>query len=259
MSLTIKFALFISMLCLMLVGGLTWFSYQTAKGDLEDSIGERLQAVVSSGAFGIDGDLHDSIRSKEDTEGEAFIKIRDHLRMLKEANNLKEEIYTFRNKGEKLEFVVMTHQRPFYGDEYGIREAMRPTLIDGKPARTGLYEDSNGHWISAYAPIFDSQGQVVGLLEADVRVEEFEVLLKQEALYLALKGSGFAGVGMILSFMLAGTVTRRLNYLTDLTEKISLGKMDTPIEVKGSDEVARLGASLERMRESLKIAAEMIE
>ena len=46
--------------------------------------------------------------------------------------------------------------------------------------------------------------------------------------------------------------------LTELTEKISLGKVDTAVPVKGNDEVATLAKALDRMRESVKIAAELL-
>ncbi|MDJ0836297.1 MAG: HAMP domain-containing protein [Acidobacteriota bacterium] len=266
MSLKIKFALFTSLLCIVVIAGITSLSYLNARLQLEKSLGERLEAIVRTGALGLDGTLHDTISVEGDAatrnkqaETETFIQMRDHLRALKKANNLSQELYTFRQVGNKLHFVVMTNDKPYIGDEYEIRQEMLPTLKDGKPARTGLYSDDHGHWLSAYAPIFDQDGNISGLLEADIRVEEFEALLGQQAFLMFIKGCGFGLVAVLLSFLLAGTVTSKINYLTDITEKISLGKMDTPIKLQGKDEVARLGASLERMRESLKIAAEMME
>jgi len=259
MSLTVKFALFTSALCTLIIAGIIYLAYLDDHQKLEDSIGQRLEAIVRSAAIEIDGTAHDRIQGPEDAETPAFITIRDHLRLIKEANDLSQELYTFRRSGERLQFIVMTHEKPFIGDTYEIRKEMLPTLNDGKPGRTGLYHDTHGAWISAYAPILDQNGHISGLLEADVRVDEFEALLREQAVALFVKGLGFVVLAVVLSFLLARTVTKKLNYLTDITEKISLGKMETPISVKGSDEVAKLGVSLERMRESLRIAAEMIE
>lgn len=259
MSLTIRFALFTSLLCLLIIGGISYFSYRLSFNDMEDRIGRRLEAVVSSGALQLDGGLHDSIRGPEDAESEAFIEMRDYLRELKVANSLNEELYTFRREGEEVVFIVMTHGKPFIGDTYTIRPEMLPTLNDGKPNHTGVYGDKHGEWISAYAPIFDSEGHVSGLLEADIRFEEFRSLLLGEYMSLLIIYVIFALVAVVLSFLLAKQVTRKLNYLTDITEKISLGRVDTPIEMSGSDEVSKLGASLERMRESLKIASQLMD
>lgn len=262
MSLNLKFAVFTSLLCIMIIAGITWLAYILAYRELETHLGEKLQAIASTAALGIDGDRHDSIRATKDNymeihQQEPFTTIREHLREVKAVNDLKQELYTFRREGGKLHYVVMTHERS-YVDTYDIKPDMLPTLNDGKPSFTGVYGDENGHWISGYGPIRDQGGAVVGLLEVDYRVDEFMALLKAKYRPLILKALVFAVLAVIGSFLLAKTVTRRLNYLTDITEKISLGKMDQPIEVKGSDEVAKLGTSLERMRESLKIAAELI-
>ena len=259
MSLTLKFALFTSLLCAFIIGGISYLSYRMAYVDLETSLGQRLEAVVRSGAMQIDGNLHDQVQTMEDQNSQAFLSIRDYLHRLKRANDLQSPVYTFRQVGDELRFVVMTNERPFIGDPYQIRREMLPTLQKGMPTHTGVYEDENGGWISAYAPILDGDGHLAGLLEADIHVDHFIVILRGKFRRLLLKGLAFMVFAVFMSFLLAKTVTRKLNYLTRITEKISLGKTETPIVMKGKDEVSKLAASLERMRESLKIAAEMID
>ncbi len=259
MSLSIRFALFTSLLCCGIIGGITYLSYRISYRQLEISVGERLEAVVRSGAIGVDGSLHDTIKSNEDAASEAFLSIQSYLRKLKKANDLDTDVYTMRRVGESLSFVVMTNEKPFVGDTYSIREEMLPTLNRGIASSTGVYQDTHGSWISAYAPILDQQGQLSGILEADVEVQTFLTLLHERFRWLVLKGVGFAVFAVLMSFLLARTVTRKLVYLTDVTEKISLGKLQQSIQIKGSDEVAKLGHSLERMRESLKMAAELIQ
>lgn len=259
MSLTLKFALFTSALCLLIIAGITYMSYLISYRELERSLGMQLETIVRTGAIGIDGNMHDQIKSNDDVDGQAFQTIRNHLLAIKEANQLDTEVYTFRQMGEQLMFIVMTNEKPYVGDTYSIRPEMRPTLTKGQPAHTGVYGDSHGEWISAYAPIRDANGNLSGLLEADYEVHTFFALLREKFLFLLLKSLGFAAVAIIASFLLARSVTRKLVYLTDITEKISLGKLDKEIEVKGTDEVATLGASLERMRESLVIASKMLD
>ena len=259
MSLKVRFALFTSLLCILLIGGITVLLYHFSYKDLEYSMGQRLEAIVRSGAIQIDGTLHDQIKSNDDVGTEAFIAIRDHLLALKKANQLETEIYTLRRTGEKLEFVVMTNRKPYVGDTYTIRREMLPTLNKGIPARTGVYHDTHGSWISAYAPIFDRDGQISGLLEADYEMDTFLAYLRDRFMTLLLAALVFSVLAIILSISLAHSITARLTYLIEMTEKISLGSMDTAIEIKGRDEVAVLGQSLERMRESLVLAAKMLD
>jgi len=259
MSLSIKFTLFTSTLCILIIAAICFLAYQNAYHNVEVSVGERLEAIAATGAIGISGDLHDQVLVKGDETTEAFLSIREHLLAIKERNNLSQEVYTFRRVGEELEFVVMTNEKPFIGDTYSIREEMWPTLNEGRTAHTGVYRDAHGSWMSAYAPVLDSQGHFSGLLEVDIHVDEFLELTRRQFRILLVKGAAFAVLAVILSFFLAKTVTRRIVHLTEVTEKISLGRMDAPIRIKGSDEVAKLGRALDRMRESIKIASELID
>ena len=213
MNLTYRFALFTSLLCLVIIGGITILSYGISARELESSVGQRLEAIVRSAAIHIDGTQLEQVLESMDAQSEAFISIRDDLRALKEANSLSTDIYTLTRVGETLKFGVMTNEKPFIGDEYSIRPEMLPTLNDSKPSRTGIYTDVHGEWISAYAPILDRDGRISGLLEADIRVDEYMAVLRGKFFWLVWKGVGFGLFAVIVSFLLAKTVTRKLVYL----------------------------------------------
>jgi hypothetical protein len=50
---------------------------------------------------------------------------------------------------------------------------MIPVLEKGTVTATELYRDEHGEWISAYAPIRDARGAIVGLLEVDKDSQEY--------------------------------------------------------------------------------------
>ena len=135
-----------------------------------ENLQNELKAIASTAALEIDGDLHDQIRVAQDADTEAFRTMRDHLRAVQKANHVQyDHIYTFfRDPDEGIvRFGVMLHDTPFVGDPYELRPEMLPVFDDGAMAATELYEDEHGKWISAYAPIRNSAGHVVGLLEVD--------------------------------------------------------------------------------------------
>ena len=89
-----------------------------------------------------------------------------------------EHIYTFRLDGDSVRFTVFTHDeesvyRPKIGEGYTLQPGMLQVFKSGLPHVRDLYTDENGQWISAYAPIRDSQGNVVGLLEVDEQAEAY--------------------------------------------------------------------------------------
>ena len=238
---------------------LIYFSYRTSYSDLEKSIGERLEAIASTGALMIDGDWHDQIKTNEDADTEAFKKLQKILRDIKEKNNINTPVYTFRREEGKVKFIVMTNLKPFIGDTYDIREEMWPALNEGKTSHTKIYKDENGIWLTAYAPIFDSNGQISGILDVDMKLETFLQELQTKRNRLLIISAIILATGILLSFLLSRRLVRDLRYLSDITEKISTGMMDRSIKIKSTDEVGELAESLERMRVSLKMAMEMIE
>jgi methyl-accepting chemotaxis protein len=258
-GLGLKIMFFTFLLLVITAGILIYFSYQTSKTDLEVSIGQRLESIASTGALMIDGDLHRQITSMADVKGEAFLKLQEVLRKIKKANNLKEELYTFQRKGDKLHYVVMSHEgTPFVGDTYQIREEMWPALNEGKPSHTKIFRDEHGIWMSAYAPIYDSSGSIAGILDVDIKLMEFQQELSKKVNRLITISVILMMVAIILSFLLSRGLVKKLRYLSDITQKISTGMMDRSISIKSKDEVGELAASLERMRVSLKMAMEMI-
>jgi methyl-accepting chemotaxis protein len=256
-GLGLKIMVFTFLLLVVTAGILIYFSYKTLYADLEKSIGQRLEAIAATGALMIDGDLHDQIRGAEDADSEGFKKIRQVLRDIKRINNLKEEVYTFRREAGKLKFIVMSHEKP-YIDTYDIRPAMWPALNEGKTCHTKIFTDENGDWISAYAPIFDSKGQISGILDVDIHLETFQQELRTKVNRLVIISAVIMIVAILLSFLLSRGLVGKLRYLSQITEKISTGMMDRSIEVKSRDEVGELARSLERMRVSLKMAMDMI-
>ncbi|UCH98326.1 MAG: HAMP domain-containing protein [Candidatus Aminicenantes bacterium] len=238
---------------------LIYFSYRTSYLDLEKAIGERLQAIAATGALMIDGDLHDQIKTQEDANTEAFKKLQKVLREIKKKNNLNSPVYTFRREGETLKFIVMTQEKTYIGDTYSIREEMWPTLNQGKANHTRIYKDAHGIWLSAYAPILDSRGQISGILEVDIKLETFLQELQKKRNRLLIISAIILAVGILLSFLLSRRMVKNLRYLSDITGKISTGMVDRSIKIKSKDEVGELAESLERMRVSLKMAMEMIE
>jgi serine phosphatase RsbU (regulator of sigma subunit) len=134
-----------------------------------------LQAIARTAALQLDGDLHRQVAQTRDPNDPAFIALRDALLAVRRANpELSErQIYTFYRAGEHVCFGVMTQETPFVGDPYELREGMLGVFERGESHVTDLYEDEYGRWVSAYAPIRDSEGQVTGLLEVDHLADEY--------------------------------------------------------------------------------------
>jgi len=54
-------------------------------------------------------------------------------------------------------------------------------------------------------------------------------------------------------------VIRPILYLSEVADKISMGELDTPVQVEGKGEVRVLAESIERMQTSVKAAIERLQ
>jgi len=98
--------------------------------------------------------------------------------------------------------------------------------------------------------IGDTGGEAhVGLFTADV-----DRAVRQSLFPLLIFLLVIAFLGGLCFLMVAQTISRPIHLLSQAAERISLGELDMPIEVKGGGEISDLAASLERMRFSIKAA-----
>ncbi|MEM6315733.1 MAG: hypothetical protein AAF743_16720, partial [Planctomycetota bacterium] len=152
------------------------------RGQVEADLRSELRAIAGTAALLIDGDLHEEVARAQILNGNgaetpAFAAIREQLFAVRDRNGLPaEQVYTFYRDPDSrfvAHFGVMTHPTPFTGDPYDLSEIMQVVFDQNAVADRPLYTDNNGTWISAYAPIHNARGDVVGILEVDRNVEEF--------------------------------------------------------------------------------------
>lgn len=116
-----------------------------------------------------------------------------------------------------------------------------------------FYTDKWGTFLSAYAPIRDSSGTVVGLLGVDMKRDR--VVARQEyidnTIYFVM-GAGILLAGLFI-LLFSKTIIRDVQHLNDVANRISTGDMDVDIDVSRKDEIGELADSFGRMVASLKI------
>ena len=64
---------------------------------------------------------------------------------------------------------------------------------------------------------------------------------------------------LMVIYFYSRSVVRPIRYLSEVADKISMGELDTPIQIKGKGEVGALAESIERMQTSVKAAIERLQ
>ncbi|MTI39965.1 sensor histidine kinase [Fulvivirga lutimaris] len=143
---------------------------------------QKLRSVAVTASMMIDGDDHqylsrnykrknDLIDSKDDS---VYMELHQVLKNIKELNNLSSPIYTmvYNGKSDEYEFIITSSDEPYYRHMF----VNYPSQLKMNYAYGGVideYQTENGTWLSAFAPIKNSKGEVVANLQVDEKFDDF--------------------------------------------------------------------------------------
>lgn len=158
------------------------FQYRTQLGIFEAKELARLSAISNTLALSLDGNELEALKArypdKDDVklneDDSSYFRIREKLLGAMKANDLSTTIYTMSRDDEQGDFyfLVSTSDTPFWKHTY----MEFPEVLVEKYDTGGTippYEDENGTWLSAFAPVKNSAGQTVALLQIDEKFDTF--------------------------------------------------------------------------------------
>ena len=236
---------------------LSVFSIIFIRKRLVATLGDNLTRSASTVAPFLDGDLHQLVPSDEDGSGEAFQNLRAVLAKARDGQGLPaEQIYTIRplaGDSERMEFVVMTHPRSFVGDTLARNAVMNEVLRTGRPAATKIYTTNKGQWISAFAPIRGSGGDIVGLLEVDASYLEFQQTFMRTAAPIFIGVVALPIILTIVAILLAARISAPLRVIRDRMQELRAGEGDLTrrLNLTGSDEIAATADHIDTFNASI--------
>jgi serine phosphatase RsbU (regulator of sigma subunit) len=200
---------------------------------------EILKATVTSLAYNIDGDEHQALVEKYEWRDEItslsqdsiYFKIHANLKNAQLKNNFDSPIYTLiYDKDEKIFYYIVKsdssidyrHSYEFFPDK--LHEKMKEGGVIEK------YRNEKGTWLSAFEPIRNSKGEVIGIIEADVNFTVFQ----NEVFYHYLNESLVAlAVIVLLALILIPYIIRILR--EDENIKLELMEQKSIIDAKNKD------------------------
>lgn len=251
-KLTVSFIVLI-----LVVSGLTFvYTYGETKNALKETTQEELRGLASVIATQIDGDAMAALQPG-DEETPVFIAIRDQLQTIRLSNPDILYIYTMRQVGDTVEFIVDADYGIDDGAAIGeIYDETVPDLLAGFSAPSAdrdFTTDEWGTYLSGYAPVRDSKGTVVGLVGVDM--DSNRVLQRQafigNTIFIIIGIAVLIAGGIIALF--SRTIIRDIRRLNETANAISTGNTGVSIGVERTDEIGELADSFGRMVASLKI------
>lgn len=143
---------------------------------------DKLSAISYTASLQINGDAHQKLSNRYSDMDDISVNDQDviykrlhsQLMEIQRVNHLKSPVYTmvYNEPKNRFEFIVTSSGMPYYRHTYN----HFPESLISKYQQGGIldiYEDENGSWLSAFAPIKNTNGKVVGLIQVDESFDEF--------------------------------------------------------------------------------------
>jgi adenylate cyclase len=229
---------------------------------LRDQMGSQILSVAATTAAFLDADLHQGIAAPGDEKSDAYITLRDAIRRARDANRRDDfyikYAYTLtvdpRNP-DFLQFGVDSEEDPEKFSPIG--EAYRSKLTNPFNIEQYQYDkvftkDDWGEFLTANAPIKDSQGKVIAAVGMDV---ESNLVKRRTAtiLQVALTALGASLLtALAVAIILANRVSRPLYELRRTVEAIGKGDLAARTRLHSKDEFGMVGQAINSMAEGLQ-------
>lgn len=124
-------------------------------------------------------------------------------------------------------------------------------ILQGKPW-VGRAFVVNNWYITAYEPIRDINGRIIGILYVGI-LEQKYLDLQRETLLVFL-GIAFLGAlgATTLAYMLSRPISNSINQLVAASREIARGNLDAQVEIQSNDELQELADTFNFMTRALK-------
>lgn len=196
-------------------------TYQLEK-NIEDKhiemVKNELESIASMAAVTINGDIVEKLQNPEQQESDEYNSLKRQLRRMIESNSNIQDAYIMR-KGEnnnELYFIVNgdTTDVVEFNEAYNIENV--PDMLSGfiKPSVDKEFTtDKWGVTLSGYAPVRNSQGQVVAIIGIDFDANNIKSGIYQRREFMIAYSVMSMLIMLIISMVLAKRIVSRINKL----------------------------------------------
>ena len=214
------------------------------RSSLTQMIQERMLDVTQTAAASIKGDIVETLQ-KEDYKTPKFNEVNDVLAIFDSQTDLR-YIYCLRET-EEGKFIIVAGPGMESAEDYGIIVKSTPVLQKAahgiSAAESEPTTDEWGRFYSAYSPVFDSKGNIAGVVGVDYDASWFETRLKKFTDSLLNNGILSLIMGALVVLAFTGRVITKVRtlsaLLTDMGSSVDeltamLSEGDEKKEIKGS-------------------------
>jgi len=231
---------------------LSLYGMQTFNEEVErefETHRKQMLGLAKTLAAGIDAEEHRTFLRVADRERASYKRMQEWLRVSVEANHMKwAGTLVQESPGRWVYGVDSTPAGPLPPTYpiFDITEAHEEAW-KGRTVFSPGFVDEWGRWNVAFAPIKDSKGAVVGVVEldADADLVDYSAQVRRQRLLMEI----LAGVAIttLLSVLIARYISRNLRKLTHSALRVAAGDLEQEVAIESRDEIGVLGGAFSEM------------
>ena len=229
----------LALILLLLTNTLMAFTLSAlAKKNLREQINQRMLDVSNTAAYMLNGDELEELKA-EDKGTESYNKALDILRAFQENIEL-DYIYSLR-AGSNDSFTFIIDPDSEDPGEFGEALVATDGMISAAKGISAVdktaHSDEWGRFYSAYSPVFNSEGKVVGIVGVDFDADWYDGKLSNNIVISLVILMAALSVGIVLSFIILSqnrkhfsAMFKELDQLNDAAERINATLLQTSIK-----------------------------
>ena len=223
----LQFLIVVSVFLLLLNLSVGWIIFSHMSAVLKTQIQDRMLGVANTAASMIDGDKYEKITATGGDSPE-YRHVFGVLRSFASFSNSKYVYGIRQEKNGKFIFTIdpaLTNAAVF-GEEVVVTDALRKAASGVPSVCDESYQDIYGSFYSAYSPIRNSFGTVVGIVAVDCDAEWYAVQMKQVGLLVAGCCVVSLFIGACIVMLFARQLQKRFRELNE-DMRVLAGEVDS--------------------------------
>lgn len=233
----------ISMLILILANV---YIFNNVFSKLQTQVGQ----IASEAVNIIDGDKLERVIESKSMDTDEYREIQDSLIKFKNDKNII-FIYTLVKDGDTGTYfavdgsLVNTSE---FGEEYGLEEGMINAFNGNVSFTKKPYTDDYGTFISGYAPIKNSSGEIIAIVCTDANVASFSYM---ESKFIQIYIIIILAMIIIIAFssiIFSNRISSNVDKIKNILNKMSEGDLSLPLNIKSNDEIETIAKYINDFR-----------
>lgn len=237
---------------------ITYNLYNHMRTDHINTLSRGIMNIAAVAALQIDGDALEQMVYPEQENLPEYIDIKKKLNTI--AGEIPEikYIYTMRKTAQPGQYTFIIDADPdaesaaHIGDIYDGSEL--PAMAAGflaPSADQDFVTDKWGTTLSGYAPIRNSNDEVIGIVGIDIDVETMIKQLADFTYKVIYQSILFIMLCAVVIFIISNSFARRFQLINKAVDEIASGNCDIALAVDGGDAIARLSARINNLAATL--------